>query len=79
MAVSLSNLHTARVRMLKEMDTYARENFSEENFYNIWLADGVPDGADDDMYLFLATVDNCWMNCINAFRQCCINEGIITE
>ena len=68
-----------RVKLLKEMDAYAREHFSEDTFYEYWLADGVPDAADDITLSEIASIENCWLNCINAFAICCKAEGIIPE
>lgn len=67
----------ARVKLMREMDTYARENFSEDIFYDLWLLDGVPDGADDDTLFEIASIESCWINICNAFGECCKKEGII--
>lgn len=66
-----------RVKLMREMDTYARENFDENLFYDVWLADGVPDEAGDEMLTEIATIESCWLNIIDAFRRCCEAEGIL--
>lgn len=68
-----------RIKILKEMDTYARENFDEDLFYDVWLANGVPDECDEETYRYIAETAVCWLDCIEAFSYCCKQMGIIEE
>lgn len=66
-----------RMKILQEMDKYARENFEDEDNFLDWLSDGVPDAADDDIIEFIAQDDECWLRVVNCFNRCCKYEGII--
>lgn len=68
-----------RAKLMREMDTYIRENVDDEDLFMYWLQDGVPDEADDEMLLELAEIESCWMNVINAFAFISKQIGIIGE
>lgn len=73
----MTNIIEARIKIMREMDIYARENFEEDTFYGIWLVDGVPDESDDDTLFEIASIEICWKNIVEAFGRCCKVEGII--
>lgn len=75
----MNKIETTKIRtkILREMDTYARENFEDEDNFLDWLMDGVPDAADDDIIAFIAQNDECWLRVIKCFYKCCKFEGII--
>ena len=66
-----------RAKLMREMDNYIRENVDDEDLFMYWLQDGVPDEADDGMLLEIATIENCWLNVINAFVYISREMGII--
>lgn len=52
MAMKPENI-AARVELLKAMDVVVR-SLNDESVMNLWLTNGVPDGADDSDYEFIA-------------------------
>ena len=62
-------LINARVKILKSMDTYIRNNIDDEDVFDWWLAYGVPDDADDDMLYDIAAIDNCWLCVVKCFAE----------
>lgn len=68
-----------RVELLKAMDTIVR-SLDDESVMNLWLTNGVPDGADDSDYEFIAedvatSEDNdgntsCFEECCRCFTAC---------
>ena len=68
-----------RAKLMREMDTYIRENVGDEDLFMYWLQEGVPDEADDEMLLELAEIESCWMNIINAFAYLCKQIRIIED
>lgn len=66
-----------RVKLMRDMDNYVRENVEDEDLFTYWLQIGVPDEADDEMLLQFAEIESCWMNIINAFAYICREIGII--
>lgn len=62
-----------RVKLLKKMDGYLRRNIQDEDvFYGLWLSEGVPDGADDYDYEYIAGDDDAFNECLELFIECCL-------
>ena len=58
-----------KITILKGMDDYIRNNADDDFFYNDWLANGVPDACDDEMYEFIATNEECWKSTVDSFAR----------
>lgn len=68
-----------RVELLKAMDTIVR-SLDDESVMNLWLTNGVPDGADDSDYEFIAEdvatseyedgSTSCFEECCRCFTAC---------
>lgn len=65
-----------RIKILKQFDDYLRKNADEDAFI-YWLMMGVPDCCDESMYRFIASDEECWLNCVEAFAECCKMMGVI--
>lgn len=65
-----------RIKFLKQFDEYMIEN-ADENAFKYWLMAGVPDECDESMYRFIASDEECWLNCVEAFAECCKMIGAI--
>jgi len=69
----------ARVELLKAMDTIVR-SLDDESVMNLWLTNGVPDGANDSDYEFIAEDvatpeyedgnTSCFEECCRCFTAC---------
>lgn len=69
----------ARVELLKAMDTIIR-SLDDESAMNLWLTNGVPDGADESDYEFIAEDvatpedengnTSCFEECCRCFTAC---------
>lgn len=69
----------ARIELLKAMDTIIR-NLDDESVMNLWLTNGVPDGADESDYEFIAENvaipededgnTSCFEECCRCFTAC---------
>lgn len=57
-----------RIKNLKLMDSIARKTDDEDLFYDYWLALGVPDGAKEDDYIYIAKDDELYNDIVKAFR-----------
>lgn len=77
MEVSRNEIIAIRKNLLRQMDTFIRENISEDVVINVWLACGLEDGWDDEILTEYASNDGLWNDCINACRECCEIEGIL--
>ena len=77
MKVSRNEMIRIRKNLLRQMDTFIRENISEDVVIDVWLACGLEDGWDEEILTEYASTDELWNDCINAFRKCCEIEGII--
>ena len=67
-----------RIEFLKQFDYYVRNVIGDyEIIWNIWLADGLPDGYGEDELNFIASDEECWLNCVEAFAKCCKVAGVI--
>lgn len=58
-----------RKEMLKRFDYYVRNVICDT--CNIWFADGLPNDCDEDLLHFIVTDEECWLNCVKAFAECC--------
>lgn len=68
-----------RVKIMKEMDTYIREKVGDDDITEVWLMNGVPDGADDDTLFEIAEIEDCWLDIVNCFNWCITTAGVITD
>lgn len=66
-----------RVKFLKEFDQYVRNCIDDERIIVHWLILGVPDGSTDEELEEIALDDDLWLDCINAFADCCRTAGVI--
>ena len=66
------NLISLRAKMLGEMNTYILDTIGDEEITN-----GVPDGAIEEDLLEIAKEDECWLDCIGCFANCCRAAGVI--
>ena len=71
------NLKNIRVKILREMDDYARDNFQDDENFMYWLILGVPDAADNDILEFIAKNEENWIGVVKCFADCCKSEGLI--
>lgn len=77
MEVSRNEIIEIRKNLLRQMDTFIRENISEDVVIDVWFACGLEDGWDDEILTEYASIDGLWNDCINACRECCEIEGIL--
>lgn len=67
----------SKVRLLKGMDKYLRENVQDEEVFAVeWLGMGVPDGAQEDDYEFIANDDESFDDCLLAFAKCIVYDNL---
>ena len=77
MKVSRNEMIIIRKNLLRQMDTFIRENISEDVIIDIWLVYGLEDGWDEEILTEYASTDELWNDCINALLKCCEIEGIL--
>ena len=63
-----------RIKILKEMEQYLADNIDEGVYYDIWKAEGVPDGYDESDFANIAEDDLLWVDAVCAFATCCKEE-----
>ena len=54
--------------ILGGIDSYIRE-LGDEDIWEVWIANGVPDGATEDDLQFIAEDDELWRDTCNLFGQ----------
>ena len=77
MKVSRNEMIRTRKNLLRQMDTFIRENISEDVVIDVWFTYGLEDGWDEGILTEYASSDGLWNDCINACRKCCEIEGIL--
>ena len=77
MKVSKNEMIRTRKNLLRQMDTFIRENISEDVVIDVWFACGLEDGWDEGILTQYASIDGLWNDCINACHKCCEIEGIL--
>lgn len=61
-----------RIKLLKGMDSYICNTIGDEDIWETWIAVGVPDGATEEDYRFMAEDEDTW-------RETCILFGEIIK
>lgn len=77
MKVSREKLVEIRMYLLGQMDSFLKNNVSEDTVVAIWWTYGLEDGYDNDILKEYASDEELWNDCVSAFRKCCILEGIL--
>ena len=72
----MTEITILKMNLLGGMDSYIKE-CGDENIINAWLSAGVPDGADETDLREIAEDEELWLDCVNAFANCCKAMGII--
>ena len=72
----MTEITILKMNLLGGMDSYIKE-YGDENIINAWLSARVPDGADETDLRKIAEDEELWLDCINAFANCCKAMGII--
>ena len=62
-----------RTKLLKKMDSWLRENISDEEIFTLWLY-SMPDEASDEDYKSIADDDEHYFECMEAFAKIVIME-----
>lgn len=70
-------LINSRAAFLEQFDEYIRENIDDEEIFDYWLEQGVPDGADIDELVEIAKDEELWFDCVIAFAKCCALAGVL--
>ena len=59
---------TDKMTLLKQMHKYVID-IGDEDLYWYWITEAVPDEPDDDIYEFIATHEELWLNCCEVFHK----------
>lgn len=66
-----TDITKCRIEFLKQFDYYVRNVIGDDEITcDIWLACGVPDGADDTDLREIAEDDELWVDCVECFADC---------
>jgi len=67
-----------RKMFLRQFDEYVREKIGDDEITcGEWLANGLPDGYDENDLDFIATDEECWLSCVESFARCCRMAGVL--
>lgn len=73
-----TDIMKCRKEFLKQFDYYVRNTIGDDEITcDIWLAEGVPDGWDDEDLIDIAADDELWNCVVNCFAECCKAAGVI--
>lgn len=68
MTLERMELVKTREKLLRQMHEYVI-SIGDEDLYWYWITEAVPDEPDDDIYKFIATHDDMWLNCCEVFHK----------
>lgn len=57
-----------KIELLKDMHNYIID-MGDEDIYDIWIRDGVPDEPDEEIFEFIASDDNEWREICELFGE----------
>lgn len=64
----MTELTLLKMNLLGGMDSYIRE-LGDEDIWEAWIANGVPDGATEDDLRFIAEDDELWRDTCELFGR----------
>lgn len=73
MRVTKEDMVKTKITLLKQMDSYIRNNIGDEEAFDQWFTYGVPDEATDDDYRAIAEDVVVWTDVCDVFG-CIIQE-----
>lgn len=76
MTVTRQELIETRIKLLKEMDTFARENIDEDLVIDIWFTIGLEDGWTEDILYEYANNEDLWTDCCKSFGVCYTEQRV---
>lgn len=75
----VKTMRELKAQFAHEMDVFVRKNIDDEDLFDIWLREGVPDGADEDYLYDLLECPGVWENICQCFGYICIEAGFLGE
>lgn len=75
--IKQTDITKCKVEFLKQFDYYVRDIIGDDDITNYWLSYGIPDGADKVDLIEIAEDEELWLDCVNAFSECCEMAGVI--
>jgi hypothetical protein len=74
---SRHTIENYRVDILHHFDNYIRDVLDDEEIFEYWITNGVPDSADEMDLRSIAEDDEQWLDIVAVFRSCCIQAGVL--
>ena len=71
----MSETTKIRIKLLKEMNDYILNVIGDEDVFDDWWTNGVPDSPSEEDYETIASDDNSWYDVVEVFARCCGFEG----
>ena len=68
MTVTREELIKIRIELAKQMNQYII-NLGDEEIYDAWFEEGIPDGPQEDDYKFFANDDEQWKELCELFGE----------
>lgn len=68
MKITREELIKMRIDFIKDMNSFIQRK-GDENLWSIWITEGVPDGANEKDFLFLAEDDEEWSDLCDLFGR----------
>jgi hypothetical protein len=66
-----------RMDFINQFDHYIHNAIGDENILEVWLMQGLPDGADTADIREIAEDEELWLDMVNCFAWCCRMAGRI--
>lgn len=67
----MTETQKSRVKILKEMNAYILDVIGDEEVFDDWWVNGVPDSPSEEDYEIIASDDNSWYYVVKVFARCC--------
>jgi hypothetical protein len=77
--LKMNKIRKLKAKFAHEMDIFIRENIDDEDLIEIWLTEGVPDGADEDYLYDLLECPGVWDNICKYFGYLCAAFGLLNK
>ena len=66
-----------RIEFLKKFDYYIKDTIGDDEITDEWLMLGLPDEYNEKDLEDIALDDDLWLSCVECFKNCCKNAGVI--
>lgn len=69
----MTEMEQTKMVLLKQMHEWVIDNTDDEDdLYQLWTTEAIPEEPNDSVYKFIATHEDLWFNCCKTLHKICL-------